>query len=198
MTVEPGIEIANNALGIINVILEKVNGYKRIQEEKSALLRLIYLEVINNLEVLKTIDFDRLSSLLANDIQVKQLTTLLQTDMMEVVFYISNDAENKEIYQLMLKRGKIKNKENALVKIHSDGREKVFPGKSFIYENIVQAFSFVFTKIEILRKLSALDAQGIQPIKKLYLKSRFININQRFLMIKNVMEGFEEIKDMRR
>ena len=48
-------------------VLVKIDRYKSLQSDKSAYLRLVYLEVINNLEVLQTIDLGRLKNSKPNE-----------------------------------------------------------------------------------------------------------------------------------
>ena len=121
----------------------------------------------------------------------------MQTDILESVFYKSDENKNIELYEKLRKRGKISNKGQELIKTSNKGDE-IKAKSSFVYENILQAISFVVTKIEIMRKYSTLTNEELAIVKNMNLKTRLININQRLLMIKNVMDGFDEIREMAR
>jgi GTP cyclohydrolase II len=116
---------------------------------------------------------------------------------LESVFYKSDENKNIELYEKLRKRGKINNRGQELIKTSNKGDE-IKAKSSFVYENILQAISFVVTKIEVMKKYSVLTNEELAIVKNMNLKTRLININQRLLMIKNVMDGFEEIKEMAR
>lgn len=196
-TIETGVNIGTKSVDFIETVIGKIEKYQRIKQDTTVYLRLLYIEIVNNLEVLKTVNFDKFSSTKANDPQIKTIIKLLQTDILESVFYKSDENKNIELYEKLRKRGKISNKGQELIKTSYKGDE-VKAKSSFVYENILQAISFVVTKIEVMRKYSTLTNEELAIVKNMNLKTRLININQRLLMIKNVMDGFDEIKEMAR
>lgn len=196
-TVETGISIGNKSVDFIETVIGKIEKYQRIKQDTTVYLRLLYIEIVNNLEVLKTVNFDKFSNTKANDPQIKTIIKLLQTDILESVFFKSDENKNIELYEKLRKRGKISNRGQELVKT-SDKGDEIKAKSSFVYENILQAISFVVTKIEVMKKYSTLTNEELSIVKNMNLKARLININQRLLMIKNVMDGFDEIKEMAR
>lgn len=196
-TIETGIGVGTKSVDFIETVIGKIEKYQRIRQDTTVYLRLLYIEIVNNLEVLKTVNFDKFSNTKANDPQIKTIIKLLQTDILESVFYKSDENKNIELYEKLRKRGKINNKGQELIKTSNKGDE-VKAKSSFVYENILQAISFVVTKIEVMRKYSTLTNEELAIVKNMNLKTRLININQRLLMIKNVMDGFDEIKEMAR
>lgn len=195
--IEAGLNIAAKSVDFIDTVLGKIEKYKKIKQDTTSYLRLIYIEIINNLEVLKTINFDVYDKIVLNDPKVKTLFHLLRTDISESIFYKNDESPNSELYERLKKRGKVMNKGKELVKNTAKGDEKKVLG-SFIYENILQAISFVITKTDLLRKYSDLTNDELLIFKPMRIKTRLINIQQRLLMIKNVMDGMEEIKEMAR
>lgn len=195
--IETGINIGTKSVDFIETVIGKIEKYQRIKQDTTVYLRLLYIEIVNDLEVLKTVNFDKFSNTKANDAQIKTILKLLQTDILESVFYKSDENKNIELYEKLRKRGKISNKGQELIKT-SDKGDEVKTKSSFVYENILQAISFVVTKIEVMRKYSTLTSEELAIVKNMNLKTRLINVNQRLLMIKNVMDGFEEIKEMAR
>ena len=195
--IENGINIGSKSVDFIETVIGKIEKYQRIKQDTTVYLRLLYIEIVNNLEVLKTVNFDKFSNTKANDPQIKTILKLLQTDILESVFYKSDENKNIELYEKLRKRGKISNKGQELIKT-SDKGDEVKTKSSFVYENILQAISFVVTKIEVMKKYSVLSNEELAIVRNMNLKTRLVNINQRLLMIKNVMDGFEEIKEMAR
>jgi len=195
--VETGISIGNKSVDFIETVIGKIEKYQRIKQDTTVYLRLLYIEIVNNLEVLRTVNFDKFSHTKANDPQIKTIIKLLQTDILESVFFKSEENKNIELYEKLRKRGKISNRGQELVKT-SDKGDEIKAKSSFVYENILQAISFVVTKIEVMKKYSTLTNEELSIVKSMNLKARLININQRLLMIKNVMDGFDEIKEMAR
>lgn len=196
-TIETGVNIGTKSVDFIETVIGKIEKYQRIKQDTTVYLRLLYIEIVNNLEVLKTVNFDKFSNTKVNDPQIKTIIKLLQTDILESVFYKSDENKNIELYEKLRKRGKISNRGQELVKTSNKGDE-IKAKSSFVYENILQAISFVVTKIEIMRKCSTLTNEELAIVKNMNLKTRLININQRLLMIKNVMDRFDEIKEMAR
>lgn len=196
-SIESGINIGTKSVDFIETVIGKIEKYQRIKQDTTVYLRLLYIEIVNNLEVLKTVNFDKFSNTKANDAQIRTILKLLQTDILESVFYKSDENKNIELYEKLRKRGKISNRGQELIKTSNKGDE-IKAKSSFVYENILQAISFVVTKIEVMRKYSTLTNEELAIVKNMNLKTRLININQRLLMIKNVMDGFDEIKEMAR
>lgn len=196
-SIETGLTIGNKTVDLIDTIIQKIEKYQKIKQDTTAYLRLLYLEVLNNLEVLKTINFDKYSNIKVNDVKVKTLLKLLQTDITESVFYKSSENPNTELYEKLKKKGKVENKGRELLKTTEKG-EDIKIKSQFVYENILQAISFVVTKVELMKKYSSLADDEIEILKTMNLRVRLININQRLLMIKKVMDDFDDIKEMAR
>ncbi len=195
--IETGVNIGSKTVDLIDTVIQKFDKYQKLKQDTTAYLRLLYLEVLNNLEVLKTINFDKYTNIKANDVKIKTLLKLLQTDIAESVFYKSTDNPNTELYEKLKKKGKVENKSHELLKTTIKG-DDVKIKNSFVYENVLQAISFVVTKVELMKKYSELTNQEMEIIKNMNIRVRLININQRLLMIKNVMDSFDDIKEMAR
>lgn len=196
-SIETGINIGSKTVDLIDTVIQKFDKYQKLKQDTTAYLRLLYLEVLNNLEVLKTINFDKYSNIKANDAKIKTLLKLIQTDIAESVFYKSTDNPNTELYEKLKKKGKVENKGQDLLRTSLKG-DDIKVKNRFVYENILQAISFVVTKVELMKKYSELTDQEMEIIKNMNIRVRLININQRLLMIKNVMDSFDDIKEMAR
>lgn len=195
--INSSIDTASKSVDFIDSIIEKIEKYRKIKQDTTSYLRLLYIEVIGNIEVLKTVNFDKFDKVALNDPKIKTLFHLLRTDIAESIFYKNDENPNNELYERLKKRGKVLNKSKELVQNTATGDDKKVSG-SFIYENILQAISFVVTKIDLLRKYSQLAEDDLSIFRQLKIKTRLININQRLIMIKNVMDAMDEIKEMAR
>lgn len=191
-----GIQVAESSLNLIDKVIDKIGKYKQIKKDTTTFLRLLYLEVLKNIEILNVIDFKAYKSLPANDPNIKSLMKLLDTSISEAVFYKEDDTKNADLYEKLRKQGQVKNKERKLVKLE-DGQERLVKGK-FIYENVLQAISFVVVKIDLLRELSELKDEELEIIKPMKIDTRLLNINQRLLMIKSSLDKMSEVKEMAR
>jgi len=195
-SIKAGATILNESSSFIDKLIDKIDKYKEIKQDTTTFLRVLYLEIIGNIEVLKVINFSEFDSLRPNDVKVRSLLSLLQTDVAEGVFYKEQVSPNLQLYEKLKKQGQVKNRNQALVVV-VNGVEKS-SSKLFVYENILQAISFVVSKLELLRNLSYLSDEEQVIIKNMNIKTRLININQRLIMIKSVMDKMEEIKEMAR
>lgn len=195
-SINTGIQVAENSLNLIDKLIDKIDKYKQIKKDTTTFLRILYLEVLKNIEILNVIDFKAYKSLPANDPNLKSLIKLLETSVAEAVFYKEDNTKNADLYEKLRKQGQVKNKERKLVKLE-DGQERLVKGK-FIYENVLQAISFVVVKIDILNELSGLKDEELEILKPIKIDIRLLNINQRLLMIKSSLDKMPEVKEMAR
>lgn len=52
-SIETGINIGSKTVDLIDTVIQKFDKYQKLKQDTTAYLRLLYLEVLNNLEVLK-------------------------------------------------------------------------------------------------------------------------------------------------
>ena len=116
-TISKGIEIAENSLNLIDKVIDKIDKYKQIKKDTTIFLRLLYLEVLKNIEILSVIDFNAYKSLRPNDLNIISLMKLLDTSVAEAVFYKEDDTKNANLYEKLRKQGQVKNIEKKLIKI---------------------------------------------------------------------------------
>ena len=63
---------------------------------------------------------------------------------------------------------------------------------------MLQAISFVVTKVHLLKTLENLDEEEVLVLNNVNIQVRLVNINQRLLMVKRKLDEFDEIKEMAR
>ncbi|MBI9053551.1 MAG: hypothetical protein JEY96_07015 [Bacteroidales bacterium] len=194
--ISTGLEIAESSLTLIDKLIDKIDKYKQIKQDTTTFLRLLYLEVLKNIEILNVIDFKAYKSLHPNDPNIKSLIKLLETSVAEAIFFKEDNTKNANLYEKLRKQGQVKNKERKLVRLE-DGQERLVKGK-FIYENVLQAISFVVVKIDLLSELSELKDEELEILRPIKIDIRLLNINQRLLMIKSSLDKMPEVKEMAR
>jgi hypothetical protein len=146
--------------------------------------------------VLNTINFKSYNNISPNHANVKSLIDLLQTEIAEAIFYKGEESPNVNLYDKLKKQGQVKNRENKQVKT-DQGIDRIVKRK-FIYENILQAISFVVVKTRLIEKFSKLSDEELSILKPIKIDSRLINSYQRFLMIKIILDKLPEVKEMAR
>lgn len=193
--ISKGVELINST-GLLDKVLERIEKYKHIKQDTTTFLRLLYIEVLDNIEVLNTINFKAYHDISPNHEKVKSLVKLLQTEIAEAIFYKDEESPNLNLYDKLKKQGQVRNRENKLVRT-DNGVDRIVKGK-FIYENILQAISFVVVKTRLIEKYSQLTNEELAILKPIKIDSRLINIYQRFLMIKSILDKLPEVKEMAR
>ncbi len=194
--ISTSLNIADSSLNFLDRVLEKADKYKQIKQDTTTFLRLLYIEVLDNIEILNTIDFKKYNSVPPNHPNIKLLIALLQTEIAEAIFYKEEENHNSNLYSKLKKQGQVKNREKKLVKTEQ-GVDKYVKGK-FIYENILQAISFTVVKTRLIKKLSELTDEELTILKPMRFDTRLINIFQRLLMIKSILDKMPEVKEMAR
>lgn len=183
-----------NLAGGAGLVLERLEAWNRLRKDTASYLRLLYLEVLSSLDLINALKASVLKGIPPNDPAFRKFTGMLKTEMAEAVF--CSDDEGQELYERFKKKGKVNNLGKRLRQV-KNGKETRVSG-NFIYENVLQALSFYVQKTGFLKQISQLDDTEIALIHPLMLETRLINIRQRLLMIKTVMESFPEISDMAR
>jgi hypothetical protein len=85
-TIESGVNLGNKSLEFIDTVIEKIEKYQKIKQDTTAYLRLLYLEIDNNLEVFKTINFDSFVNTKVNDKRVKTILNFCKPICQKVFF----------------------------------------------------------------------------------------------------------------
>ncbi|SDC46384.1 hypothetical protein [Williamwhitmania taraxaci] len=109
-SIKAGATILNESSNFIDKLIDKIDKYKEIKQDTTTFLRVLYLEIIGNIEVLKVINFSEFDSLRPNDVKVKSPLSLLQTDVAEGVFYKEQVSPNLQLYEKLKKQGQVKNR----------------------------------------------------------------------------------------
>lgn len=194
--INEGLGIAEKSIGLLDKILERTDKYKKIKQDTTTFLRLLYIEVLDNIEVLNTINFKQFNNIHPNHSHVQSLVNLLHTEIAEAIFYKEEENPNLNLYEKLKKQGQVKNREKKLVRTEH-GIDKNVKG-NYIYENILQAISFVVVKTRLIEKYSGLTDEELAILKPIKLDTRLINIYQRLLMIKNILDKLPEVQEMAR
>jgi len=196
MNPETLLESANFTIDFFERIFAKIESVKAKKLSMKNYLRAYYFEVLNNIELLNVVNMTKLKDIKVNSDLFRLLITKLETQMGAAILFDDEIREGNEIFRFLQSQGKIHNTKNMIVK-YSNGKEEKANTKS-IYENILQAISFTIVKIEILRKLSGFSEEQLELINHILLERRIVNIKERFIMIKNKLEGIKDLKELSR
>lgn len=173
------------AAPIVQNLLSRADAAAQKQRDTSQLLRLLYLETLHNLEVLNTLESEKLRVMKPDEPSFCKLLALLSTEVAEAVFF---QETGTELFDRLKKKGKLP----------AAKTEACDSNDETTYENVLQALSFVTVKLEFLRKLSGLTPDERDLFHHCKLNIRIDNLARRFQLIMKVLGEFEEIQSMAR
>jgi hypothetical protein len=190
------ISTAVNAVNFFDLLYTKVDAIKSKNLSIQNYLRAYYFEVITNLDLLNSVNISKFKSVSINSSLFQKFISRLDTSIGATILFSEEIDKNSDLYKLLQSKGRIQNKNKMLV-TYQKGIESIYTGK-ILYENILQAISFTVIKIEILKRLSSVDSEEIEYLNNLQLEKRIINIKERFIMIKTVMDQIDGIQALAR
>lgn len=190
------ISTAATAVNFFDLLYSKVDAIKSKNLSIQNYLRAYYFEVITNLELLNSVNISKFKSVSINSSLFQKFINRLDTSLGATILFSEEIDKNSDLYKLLQTKGRIQNKNRMLV-TYQKGIESMYNGK-ILYENILQAISFTVIKIEILKRLSTVDSEEIEYLNNLQLEKRIVNIKERFIMIKTVMDQIDGIQAIAR
>jgi hypothetical protein len=187
---------AVNAVNFFDLLYSKVDAIKSKNLSIQNYLRAYYFEVITNLELLNSVNISKFKLVSINSSLFQKFINRLDTSIGATILFSEEIDKSSDLYKLLQSKGRIQNKNKMLV-TYQKGIESIYSGK-ILYENILQAISFTVIKIEILKRLSTVDSEEIEYLNNLQLEKRIVNIKERFIMIKTVMDQIDGIQALAR
>jgi hypothetical protein len=171
--------IASQATGVLGQVISGIDKYQNIKADENAYLRLLYLEVLHNLEILNTIKISELKDVTIDDPGFKILVNQFSIEIMSGIF-APEGKKTEKIYDFLNKHGEIKYRTETSV---IEGQEKVKDNK-IVETTVLKTIVYLVTKIEALKKVALLGNHAY--VKQLRLKTRVTNIDNRlnFLRLK--------------
>jgi hypothetical protein len=189
------VNVAGSLIGLFDNIFDRIESVKKRQLSTENYLRAYYYEVITNIEILNCLNTKKLNTVSVNSVIFKNFITKLETQIgLSLLF--TEEQERQSLYSFLKAKGRINNTNNKIVKYHN-GKE-IQETKKVIYENVLQAISFTVIKIEFLKHFSLLSDEELEMYNKIQIEKRLVNIKERLIMIKNVMDGLDSIKELAR
>lgn len=189
------VNVAGSLIGLFDNIFDKIEAVKKRQLSTENYLRAYYFEVITNIEILNCLNSKKLNTVPVNGVIFKSFINKFETQIgLSLLF--TEEQERQSLYNFLKIKGRINNTNNKIVKYHN-GKE-IQETKKVIYENVLQAISFTVIKIEFLKRFCQLSDEELEMYNKLQIEKRIVNIKERLIMIKNVMDGLDGIKELAR
>jgi hypothetical protein len=190
------VSTAQSMISFFDSIYAKV---EKIQSKKLSVqnyLRAYYFEVLHNIELLNTIDIKKFKTQTVNTPLFQKFIARLDTQIGATILFTENLDVGSDLYKLLKTKGRILNKNKQLV-INQKGIDIAYSGK-VLYENVLQAISFTVVKIEILQRLASFDTDELELLHPVLLEKRIVNIKERLMMIKTVMDTIDGIQELSR
>lgn len=165
-------EVLNTAVDIF----DRISKWNTITGNSKAKLRLLYLECQKNLTLIDSLNLNKNDEI---DNDYISIINCIETDILEMIFF--EGKESKKFLEILKKTIIKKNIENEV-----DGIE----------EKSMKALTFVYIKIDVLKKLTTIKNEGI-ALRKINFKVRLKNIRDGLLKIVKTLKKFDEVKAIR-
>lgn len=190
------VSTAQSMLSFFDTIYTKVEIIKNKKLSLQNYLRAYYFEVLHNIELLNTIDIKKFKTQSLNSPLFQKFIRRLDTQIGATILFTEDLDTGSDLYKLLKTKGRITNKNKQLV-INQKGIDIPYSGK-ILYENVLQAISFTVVKIEILQRLATFDSDELEYLHPVLLEKRIVNIKERLIMIKTVMDTIDGIQELSR
>lgn len=184
------------ATGLFESLYPKVEAVRNRRLSAENWLRAYYFEVVGNLELLDAVDFRKLASLDPTEAAFRGLIGRIETQIGLSILFSENLDPASDLFRLLKTKGRLDNRAGSIL-VTLKGRDEPYRGKT-LYESVLQAVSFTVIKTEVLRKISGFGEGERELLNRVLVRRRLVNIRERFLMIKRVMDGLEGIKELAR
>ena len=165
----------------ISGILQKIERWAKLRSETASTIRLLYLEVCRNIELLAVLGEARGEAISWNDGRIQFFVRNFDTSVMEMVLL---GTEKEEVYKKLSNRGRITDK-NDIKGIKDRNVQK--------YENVLQAIKFIYVKMDLLRKLTVEPGEN-ELLVKVKVIERMKNIETRLLLARKILGDLAENK----
>jgi len=168
----------------VSAIAGKLEQWNRLRAETASLIRLLYLEVCKDLELLALLGDDK--ALKWTDPRLRFVLIHFETGVMELVLH---GNEKEDVYKKLAAKGRIQDKPE------TNGKSARMVQK---YENVLQAIRFIFVKMDFLRKLEAASAgpAGEGLANGIKASERLKNIEARLVLVKRILGDLEDNKSI--
>lgn len=179
---------ASNVGGVLNLVFNRYDRYIALRSDQDAYIRLLYLEILNNIEVLEAIKEEGLAGVRFNDPAFKSLVDQLSIDIMAGVF-APGGKQNQKIFKFLESNGTI----HFTTKSGKLDNEE-YKEETVIETTVLKTIVFLVTKIEMLKRVSNVGEQEF--MKDLRLKTRVKNIKFRLDFLRRKMKEFDNLEKM--
>ncbi|MDR1175521.1 MAG: hypothetical protein LBK83_08650 [Treponema sp.] len=173
MDINNGIQFANFVIGI-------VDRFQTTKLTRQNRLRACYLETLNNLALIETIDEAALKKADVFTPAFIAVVNALEIQSTVLVLFSSEEGKNTDVYGFLDKKGKI-----PLEEFNEKTQKDI---KNLKYENITDALFFIVTGIAVLQKLCAAPPETKDMIRNLRLQVRIKNIKERSWLVRKILK----------
>jgi len=160
-------------------VYQQFSDWRQFNKDKDAILRLLYLESMRNINLISTLNFDN-KSIRTDDDAYKKIALLIETDILNLVFL--DGKKSTKLFSVM----------NDISQI---GLEDEDPDNQENNKNSLNALAYLYVKIWTLKKLSSFDSKG-KALKSVRFRARLKNIYEIYYNFAGSLRTLDEIRPL--
>ena len=162
-------------------LLERFNNWRQLKKDINAVLRLLYLESMRNVNLLACLNLDNNKNIKPDDDAFIKAAMAIETDMLELIF-----LEGK--------------KSSRLFKAIEDMRDEELEDEDTNTHDInnrhtMNALGFIYIKVWTIKKLASLNSGG-KAIKTIRYRARLKNILTAYNVVLRNLRDMDEIRPL--
>jgi len=167
----PG-EIINSTFSLY----QQYSNWRQFNKDTGALLRLLYLESMRNINLISTLNFES-KNIRTDDDDFKKISLFLETDILNLVFL--DGKKSTKLFSVMNDISQIKLEDE-----EGDDQKN--------NETTLNALVYLYVKIWILKKLVSFDSKG-KALKPIRYRARLQNITSIYHIVADCLRNLDEI-----
>ena len=159
-------------------VYQQFSDWRQFNKDTDAILRLLYLESMRNINLISTLNFDNKS--IRTDDAYKKMALLIETDILNLVFL--DGKKSTKLFSVMNDISQI-----GLEDEDADDQEK--------NKNSLNALVYLYVKIWTLKKLASFDSKG-KALNSIRFRARLKNISKVYHSFADSLRKLDEIKPL--
>jgi hypothetical protein len=172
------IESAEKGANLFVNIFEKIENARKLKDFGHSIIRMLYLEISWNLDMLDIINWRELTNIDYQNNNLKEIISRLEHSVAEIILINAAEDGQRKAFNLLKNKGDVKDSE-------------------FSYDNVLQYVSFYYLKIKMLHEIITLSNIN-NLLVKIKINARLQNIKKRLIELKSFLDKFEELKELKR
>lgn len=168
-------QIINTTLSLI----QQFNNWRQLRKDIDAVIRLLYLESMRNVNLLEALNYDS-RGIRTDDDAFKKIILLLETGVLDMIFL--EGKKSSRIFKLMEKMSDIELEDEDGID-ENEGR------------HTLNALSFIYIRIWAVKRLVSLETKG-KALKSIRYRNRIKNILSAYNIVLMNLRDMDEIQPL--